>query len=312
MLVGFCALLLAGLWSLAAVRLLGFDSTRRGNLIATFLPWFLLPAYPLLVGGLLLRRMWLFLGALGLVIAHLVWVMPELPSHSELSPAVATAPKLRVINNNVLFSNPRIGDLFDEMAATNPDVVTFHEMEVGFYNSLAAHPLASELPHWHSNVHGTLIMSRYPFLETGLIGLDEDTAPTLTIDVDGERVRLASVHPTTPIRDFRGWNQALADLTAFAEADSQRLIILGDFNATMQHQPFRELLERADLRDGHNERGEGWGGTWPMGDGREGFGPPLRIDHILVGPDLEVVTFEDRFNPGSDHRALIADIALVN
>ncbi len=299
------------LYGLAAVRVVGLDSIRLGNVVATFLPWILLPSYLFVVAGVGLRRIGLFLAALGLVLIHLVWIRPELPSPSPVSAAAADAPKLRVLNSNVLFTNPQVNDLYDEMAAADADVITFHEVQARFHNELAAHPLATEMPHWHSNVHGTVILSRYPFVDTTHVMLDNELAPVVTIEVEGRRVRIASVHPATPLTDFDGWREALVDLKNFAAADNEQLVILGDFNATMQHRPFRNLLDGANLRDAHNERGDGWGGTWPMGAGSQRFSPPLRIDHILVGPGIEVTEFENRANPGSDHRALVADLAIT-
>jgi len=301
-----------GLLALASVRLLGFDGGRRGNLIATFLPWALLPSYLLLVVGLLARRIPLLALSLIVVVAHIGFVAPELASTRSVSAAAADAPQLRVVTSNVWVGNNRVRDLFDEVTATDPDLVTFHELDASHSNVLRAHPLLTLLPNVHANQHGTVILSRYPILERRTVTIDGRAAPDATIDVDGRSLRVMSVHPSTPLGNHRSWDQALADLTESVAEAPEPLLVLGDFNSTMQHQPFRELLERGNLRDGHNEQGSGWGGTWPTNRPAVNLlGVPLRIDHILANDGAEFISFDHISNTGSDHRGLVADIAVV-
>ncbi len=66
-------------------------------------------------------------------------------------------------------------------------------------------------------------------------------------------------------------------------------LVVGDFNATADHEPMRSLAD-AGYRDVGELANEGWQPTWPSGDAVELLGvsvPSLvQIDHVLVGPRL--------------------------
>ena len=86
------------------------------------------------------------------------------------------------------------------------------------------------------------------------------------------------------------------------------VVVVGDFNATMQHAPFRDLLDTG-LRDAHLERGDGWAATFPAD---RSFPPVLRIDHVLVGDDVEVLEVGSGDATGSDHKPVWAVLALTS
>lgn len=77
-----------------------------------------------------------------------------------------------------------------------------------------------------------------------------------------------------------------------------------DFNATLDHRHLRGVLDRG-WRDAAGEVGEGLRPTWPVGR-RVG----LHIDHVLVSADFAVGRVSIHEIPGTDHRAVVADLAL--
>jgi endonuclease/exonuclease/phosphatase (EEP) superfamily protein YafD len=84
--------------------------------------------------------------------------------------------------------------------------------------------------------------------------------------------------------------------------------VSGDFNATWGHRAFRRLLD-AGLVDAVAARGRPYQMTWPR-DRR--FVPPLtRIDHVLTRGPLAVTSIRTGDGRGSDHRPLVADVALL-
>jgi endonuclease/exonuclease/phosphatase (EEP) superfamily protein YafD len=84
-------------------------------------------------------------------------------------------------------------------------------------------------------------------------------------------------------------------------------IVAGDFNATRDHEPFRQLLD-AGLVDAADARGwTAWPGmTWPA---NRAFPPVMRLDHVLVSgfgvQDVSVVEI-----PDTDHRAVITRLTM--
>src|SRR5580692_3472613 len=81
----------------------------------------------------------------------------------------------------------------------------------------------------------------------------------------------------------------------------------GDFNATLDHAQFRRLLSRGYL-DAASQAGNGLSFTWGPRPGRR---PTLlTIDHVLVDRRCAVLTTSAHWLPGSDHRALYAELRL--
>ncbi len=86
------------------------------------------------------------------------------------------------------------------------------------------------------------------------------------------------------------------------------LVVAGDLNADRDHALFRGLLDTG-LRDAHDSVGRGLARTWPSGL------PLLHLDHVLVrdgeGGQLVVTAVREERVPGSDHRAVVADLAVL-
>jgi endonuclease/exonuclease/phosphatase family metal-dependent hydrolase len=81
----------------------------------------------------------------------------------------------------------------------------------------------------------------------------------------------------------------------------------GDFNATRDHRPFRELRD-AGLRDAHDVAHAGWSPTWRAG----GLVPPLlRLDHVLASRAFSVTDYQVGDDIGSDHLPITVDLALT-
>lgn len=122
---------------------------------------------------------------------------------------------------------------------------------------------------------------------------------------DGRRVRLIDVHPLTPGRTgIDSWEDSLGDLPA--AGSGAPWILLGDFNATLDHSRLREVLDRG-YRDAGAVAGQGLEPTWPN-DGS--LGPMITIDHVLADRRLGVVDYEVEDLPGSDHRPVWAELAM--
>ena len=118
-------------------------------------------------------------------------------------------------------------------------------------------------------------------------------------------VELISVHTTPPLSgQTDDWEAGLAAVPP--PVDAQLRIALGDFNATLDHAPFRDLLDRG-YDDAGATLGDGLTGTWPA-DRR--LPPFAAIDHVLADGRVGIREYSVHDLPGSDHRAVFAVLAL--
>jgi endonuclease/exonuclease/phosphatase family metal-dependent hydrolase len=81
-------------------------------------------------------------------------------------------------------------------------------------------------------------------------------------------------------------------------------LVLGDLNATSDHEELEALAE-AGLRDTAVLANAGWQPTWPAD-----LVPLAALDHVLVGPRLAALSSGTVAVQGSDHDAVIAQLAL--
>jgi endonuclease/exonuclease/phosphatase family metal-dependent hydrolase len=101
------------------------------------------------------------------------------------------------------------------------------------------------------------------------------------------------------------WSLALGSLPP---ADPKRgvRILLGDFNATLDHQALRDVLDRGYV-DSADAVGKALTPTWRRG----GLMPPtVTIDHVLVDARVRVRDVGIHELSGSDHRSVTADLVL--
>ena len=100
------------------------------------------------------------------------------------------------------------------------------------------------------------------------------------------------------------WRSQLAALPGPGDGPC---ILAGDFNATVDHAQFRRVLRRG-WADAAGQAGHGLSLTWGPRSGRR---PALlAIDHVLIDRRCAVLTTSVHLLPGSDHRALCAQLRL--
>jgi hypothetical protein len=81
------------------------------------------------------------------------------------------------------------------------------------------------------------------------------------------------------------------------------VVLIGDFNTLEEGDVWREL-RGLGFRDPQRWRGI-FATSWPAGGGWPNL-PLLRLDHLLLGEDVEANKVGYRRIPGSDHKALVA------
>jgi endonuclease/exonuclease/phosphatase (EEP) superfamily protein YafD len=115
-------------------------------------------------------------------------------------------------------------------------------------------------------------------------------------------LRFKAVHPPPPKARLsaRGWREDLRALPGPKAGGTPRILI-GDFNATLDHRELRRVLDLG-YTDAADATGDGLRPTWPVGRNSA----PITIDHVLVPPAVLVRRVSIHELPGTDHRALIA------
>ena len=82
-------------------------------------------------------------------------------------------------------------------------------------------------------------------------------------------------------------------------------VLAGDFNATLDHAVFRDVL-RLGYADAALQVGNALTPPW----GPPGRNPLLTLDHVLADRSCAVLAHSVHVLPGTDHRAVYAEIQL--
>ena len=192
----------------------------------------------------------------------------------------------------------------------NPDLLSVEELTPSFNRKLQAAGLGSRLPHLVLEMHrGTSGAGLYSSLPTRKLPTPHRFVfrmPRAELALPGSGVlRVVGVHPYPPqLNHTQAWEEALADLPSGGQGAPW--LLAGDFNATLDQSQLRDLLDRG-YRDAGAVAGKGLEPTFPQGGH---LIPPVTIDHVLADSRLGVVGYAVEGLPGSDHRAIVAELAL--
>ncbi len=234
----------------------------------------------------------------------LSWPLISPPAQAEPSP---DAVELRVAATNLLYSNPVVDEVADDLWIRDPDVIVFSEFTPEHARTLAEHPLSARYEHQLSRdgilARGMAVWSKLPMDSSRVWeGANSRTIDTM-VDGPNGPIRLISVHPPTPIFDFDEWQREL-ERVGEAASSGRPTLAIGDFNASYWHPEFRDLLDRG-FTDAHIALGSGWSTSWPTDE----FLPPfVRLDHALTSGPLVATEIDDFRVPGSDHTGMIVTV----
>ncbi|MFD4987678.1 endonuclease/exonuclease/phosphatase family protein [Streptomyces sp. NPDC058374] len=306
-----CGLALAAPAALLGVRLAGLDA---GTPLAV--PVVLFPYAGVLVVLVLgvvvavpaLRSRWSVAVAGTLAVVHVAVLAPRFVPGGEAVPAGAVELRVVTVNADGGGADPRA--LVELVRAERIDVLAVEQLPPRGVEALDRAGLGGLLPYQalHPEDDSSLY-SRHPLSRSGTTRVDTAWPQTTAeVVVGGRGVRFVAVHTYYPLGDAERWTRDMSALTFLAERGGPDTVFLGDFNASLDHAPMRRLLA-AGLTDTHAELGRGGAPTWPVG---HALLPPLiQLDHVLHGPGLAGVTVGEQTVPGTDHRAVVAVLALL-
>jgi len=192
------------------------------------------------------------------------------------------------------------------------DVLAVQELTPRMVNRLTTAGLTQVLPFSHLDPRpgsrGTGLWTRWPLIPLPPVPGLRAAAPRARIDpLGGFPVTLTAVHPVAPVRGHAGaWRRELALIQQTLATVDGPQVVAGDFNATRDHRPFRDLLAAGFVDCADSSQNQSWPGfTWPAA-GR--MLPVMRLDHVLVPRAAAVPMTRAIRVPSTDHHGVLAAI----
>jgi endonuclease/exonuclease/phosphatase (EEP) superfamily protein YafD len=228
-------------------------------------------------------------------------------------PENGDGPVLRVLTANLYHGDADLDTVLALATDLRVDLLALQEYTPLAQKKLVAAGLSGLLPHrvteplWGGI--GAALYSRYPLTKghprINPAGYLNATGTLLVPGADP--VHVESAHPASPsaYHQLAHWRRGLAGQPR-ATPDGPLRVLLGDFNATLDHGPLRRLVA-SGYRDAASVVGKGLVPTWPY---FEYPLPPVTLDHVLADRRIRVRAVAIHPLPNSDHRALYAELIL--
>jgi endonuclease/exonuclease/phosphatase (EEP) superfamily protein YafD len=300
----------------AAVRLLGVEHGTPSIQLMAFTPYVAAASLVPLAACLLTRRWWHAAVAVCVTVVLLAVVLPR--AVPDGTPTAASGHRLRVLSANLLFGMADVAAVAGLARTSRADVLAVQELTPEAAVALDRQGLATLMPYRMvyalPGSGGSGVFSRHPLRGKGLRQMPAGhTQAYATLLAPGARpVVVESAHPCAPSdrRSARHWAHEIT-LQPAATPEGTPRILIGDFNSTLDHEGLRRLISTG-YRDAAEVVGAGLRPTWPF-LGNEVMGqrvPPVTIDHVLADRRIGVVSAAVHDIPGSDHRAVSAELVL--
>ncbi|MFT4033767.1 MAG: endonuclease/exonuclease/phosphatase family protein [Siphonobacter sp.] len=228
------------------------------------------------------------------------WIMPK-------SQVINQRADLRVMHTNVLFTNTDCQKDIKIIKQQNPDILLVAEATPSFFQAFRKN-LHQQYPYEYivyAKSHCYMLIGSRTPLTVFHEAVRANRMLHVRTRIKGKEIAIVSVHPRTPL--FASWyairNNRLKG--AFQEAKQETLptILAGDFNISVFSPVYQSFMAETGLDAAR--KGFGIAPTY-----RNGYGPfMIPIDHILT-KGFKTSNFYTLDMPGSDHKAVVADLKL--
>ncbi|MFL6173023.1 MAG: endonuclease/exonuclease/phosphatase family protein [Marmoricola sp.] len=216
-------------------------------------------------------------------------------------------PDLVVLNLNLRKGHANAEKAVALARTEHAQLVVLEEVTPGELSRLDAAGITATLPYEAGSAgsggSGTVVFSAYALGQVARVPLQHDgyriavAAP--------EPFWLVAVHVAQPLVGPGNWRADWSVLDQVVpELGAMPVMLVGDFNSTLDHRPVRDLLGDG-FADAARSANSGWQPTWPS----TGLGL-IAIDHVLTragsGGGYRAISTDTFHVAGSDHRALVA------
>jgi endonuclease/exonuclease/phosphatase (EEP) superfamily protein YafD len=213
---------------------------------------------------------------------------------------------LRVLSANVHFGTADPAALVANVERLHVDLLSVQELTPRFAHELERAGIRQVLPDAIVDVDreasGGGLYSRFALTRVTSPPPRPFRMPYGLLSIDpGHRLRVVAVHTFPPKPGHVGlWREGLDQLPRADEGGGPPWLLTGDFNATLDFPPLRDLIG-SGYRDAADTTGHGLEPTWPQG---AIFPPPVTIDHFLADRRIAIGEYEVVDSPDSDHHAI--------
>jgi len=254
--------------------------------------------------GRLLVAALLLIGAAGLG-AHVSWFLPQVRGANP--PASADAERITVMTANLEAGHGDALALVEAASRAGADVLVVQELTPAGLRAMESAGLEDLFPYRAGepapDVEGTMVFARWELGEVRALPT-RMASFQVPVRVGGDELDLVAVHAAPPtLRSWAAEHRAVTDWVLAHRPD----LVAGDLNATADHRPLRTLAA-AGYRSVTALGNEGWRPTWPAARLLPPF-PLVQIAHVLCGPSMAAVGSHTVAVTGSDHRAVVAEVA---
>lgn len=263
--------------------------------------------------ALLLRR-WRVAGAAGAVVV--LFAAALLPRALPGPRPDVEGVRIRVMASNVLTGLADARAVVALVRSEHVDVLAMEELPAEMVAELDAAGLRAALPYRNVDArpgaNGSGLFSRFPLRPLKPYNaIDLNAEPRSLVAIPGARpIDLQVVHPPPPLTPARTgiWRRMLGELPRPRRDGEQLRMLMGDFNATLDHAALRDLLGGDHgYADAADATGHGLATTWPE---LHRLPPYITIDHVLVDPRMRADAFSVHTIPRTDHRAVVATVVV--
>ena len=328
------------------------------SLIGLAFPFLLLILIGFLVWWLLIKRKWALISAIAILLgggqilnffALKPWAgfdQTKKENHIRIA-SWNVARFIEMIKNNNKGSQTRY-KMLQQIKQVNADILCLQEFSSSinpdWYNNIVAVSRGLGYPHYYFShdwdgdrlFNGSVIFSRFPIADTGLVRYPRPTLPEALVFVDikvgKEQLRVYTTHlqsnqfrqeDLSKINDLKGgkgvFGNAPLIFSKLATAIEHRgiqadmvenitenspypVVLCGDLNDVPNSYVYNTV--KGNLQDAFLQKGFGIGRTY------NSISPTLRIDYIFADSRFKIDQFKRLTTNYSDHYMIVADMAL--
>jgi endonuclease/exonuclease/phosphatase family metal-dependent hydrolase len=320
---GFRWLSVIGLSVIIVAGLIGQMIRDRSVAFAVLMYLPLLPAgltaiaFDLILRGRAIPRARFGLAFLGMVAS--IWTLVTMIGLSLTTEPVAGSTEISLLHWNIQWG----GGLFrsqqtwaaqrSEILRRDPDIIVLSELPpvdwmTQLVDDMGAGASTVYLAHDRSSRHEfrMAVCSRWPIQLNERVSLPGGAGMSVTAEVRGRRLRLLCVDgQSNPFRSRLPFLVAITDLCSAASAAGRPFdLVVGDFNTPARSLGFDAMMDQGYTLASKSDAG--WRGTFPS------WLPLYDIDHVWLGPALDVRSCRLFNGPATDHRGQFVRFGSAN